>query len=70
MKNKDVTILKKILDYCRQLEEACDMFSSDYNAFVSNSVFQNACGQSLGTLPPGIKENRKKFICCHFFYTA
>ncbi len=43
MKNKDVTILRKILDYCRQLEEACDMFSNDYNAFVGNSVFQNAC---------------------------
>ncbi len=43
MKSKDVTILRKILDYCRQLEEACDMFSNDYNAFVGNSVFQNAC---------------------------
>lgn len=43
MKNKDVIILKKILDYCRQLEEACDMFANDYNNFVGNSVFQNAC---------------------------
>ncbi len=43
MKNKDVIILKKILDYCRQLNEACDMFENDYNVFVSNSVFQNAC---------------------------
>lgn len=40
MKNKDVTILKKILDYCRQLEEACDMFDNDYNAFAGNSVFK------------------------------
>lgn len=39
MKNKDVIILIKILDYCRQLNEACDMFENDYNAFVSNSVF-------------------------------
>ncbi len=43
MKNKDVAILKKILEYCKQLEEACDMFSNDYDAFVGNSVFQNAC---------------------------
>ncbi len=43
MKNKDITILRKILDYCRQLEEACEMFSNDYDAFVGNSVFQNAC---------------------------
>ena len=43
MKSKDVIILNKILDYCRQLDEACDMFDNDYNNFVGNSVFQNAC---------------------------
>ena len=34
MKSKDVIILSKILDYCRQLDEACDMFDNDYNNFV------------------------------------
>lgn len=43
MKSKDVIILNKILDYCRQLDEACDMFDHDYHNFVGNSVFQNAC---------------------------
>ena len=43
MKNKDSIILKKILNYCAQLEEACVMFDNDYNTFVNNSVFQNAC---------------------------
>lgn len=43
MKNRDIIILRKILDYCVQLEEACDMFNNDYNTFVNNSVFQNAC---------------------------
>ena len=43
MKNKDIIILKKILDYCSQLDEACDMFDNDYNNFLRNSVFQNAC---------------------------
>lgn len=43
MKNKDIIILKKILDYCSQLDEACDMFDNDYNNFIRNSVFQNAC---------------------------
>lgn len=43
MKNKDVVILKKILNYCMQIKEACDMFGNDYNQFVNNSVFQNAC---------------------------
>ena len=26
MKNRDIIILKKILDYCSQVEEACHMF--------------------------------------------
>ena len=43
MKNKDIIILKKILDYCSQLDEACDMFDNDYNNLLSKSVFQNAC---------------------------
>jgi len=30
MKNKDIFVLKKILDYCIQLEEACEMFENDY----------------------------------------
>ncbi len=43
MKNKDIIILQKILDYCRQVEEACAMFDNSYEKFVSVSVFQNAC---------------------------
>ncbi|MCM1262705.1 MAG: DUF86 domain-containing protein [Butyrivibrio sp.] len=44
MKNsRDVIILKKILAYCIQVNEACDMFHNDYNSFKGNSVFQNAC---------------------------
>jgi len=43
MKSKDIIVLKKILDYCNQVDEACAMFSNDYNLFVTKSVFQNAC---------------------------
>lgn len=43
MKNKDMIILKKILEYCNQVSEACDMFENDYEKFVGISVFQNAC---------------------------
>ena len=34
MKSKDVIIPKQILDFGRQLNEACDMFDNDYNNFV------------------------------------
>ena len=43
MKNKDIIVLKKILDYCKQVEEACSMFENNYEKFVNISVFQNAC---------------------------
>lgn len=43
MKSKDVLILKKILEYCSQVTEACEMFGNEYNKFVKCSVFQNAC---------------------------
>ena len=43
MKSKDVIILKKILDYCNQAEEACQMFHNNYEIFVNNSVYTNAC---------------------------
>lgn len=29
MKSKDIIILKKILDYCNQAEEACQMFHNN-----------------------------------------
>lgn len=43
MKNKDIIILKKIIDYCNQTEEALAMFQNDFVAFQNNSVFTNAC---------------------------
>jgi uncharacterized protein with HEPN domain len=43
MKNKDIIILNKIIDYCIQTEEACSMFNNSYDEFCKKSVFQNAC---------------------------
>lgn len=43
MKSKDVIILKKIQSYCNQAEEASKMFGNDYDTFVNNSVYTNAC---------------------------
>lgn len=43
MKNKDVIILKKILSYCEQCEESCNMFDNDFEKFCTVSVFQNSC---------------------------
>ncbi len=43
MKSKDIIVLKKILDYCNQINEACDMFDNDFDKFNTITVFSNAC---------------------------
>ncbi len=43
MKNKDTIVIEKILQQCSQIEEAMDMFNSDYESFKTNSIYQNAC---------------------------
>lgn len=43
MRDKDIVFIKKILQYCSQIEDAMEMFHSDYNTFKTNSIFQNAC---------------------------
>ena len=43
MKHRDIIVIRKILQYCSQIEEAMNMFHSDYETFENNSVFQNAC---------------------------
>lgn len=67
MKNKDVIVLKKILEYCNQVSEACDMFGNDYDKFVGVSVFQNACcmcilqiGELCKVISEELKDNGKK----------
>lgn len=43
MKSKDKIITDKILNYCDQIDEACQMFNSDFEKFKTVSVFSNAC---------------------------
>lgn len=39
MKSKDAIILKKISDYCRQLDEACDIFAHQYSNLDCQSAW-------------------------------
>ena len=53
MKHKDIIILKKIIQYCNDVEEACVMFQNDFEAFKNQSVFRNAtcmCILQIGEL--------------------
>ena len=43
MNRRDRIVLQKILKYCDQIQEAMNMFHSDFEIFKTNSVFQNSC---------------------------
>ena len=43
MKSKDYFVLKKIIEYCNQVDEAVNMFGNDFDCFAKNSVYRNAC---------------------------
>ena len=53
MKHKDFIILKKIIQYCDDVEEACNMFQNSFDTFKEKSVFRNAacmCILQIGEL--------------------
>ena len=63
MKNKDIIVLKKILEYCSQVSEACNIFDNNYDKFVNISVFQNACCMcilQIGELCKVVSEDLKR----------
>ena len=62
MRNKDSIILKKILEYCDQVSEACEMFGNDYDKFINISVFQNACCMCI--LQVGESESSDRCVLC------
>ena len=66
MRTKDSIILKKILQYCDHVSEACEMFGNDYDKFINISVFQNACcmcilqvGELCKVVSEELKEQKK-----------
>ena len=62
MKSKDYFVLKKIIEYCNQVDEAVNMFGNDYNCFTKNSVYRNACCMcilQIGELTTRLTENFK-----------
>lgn len=65
MNNRDRLILEKIIDYCGQIESACDMFSNAEEAFTQGSVYQNACCMcilQIGELAGKLSEEAQKEV--------
>ena len=43
MKNRNYMVLKKIVKYCNQIDEANNAFTPSLEEFAQNSVYRNAC---------------------------
>lgn len=59
---RDERILKKIVAYCERIENNLERYHSDYDAFLSDTMFQDACcmcviqiGESVGELSDAVK---------------
>ena len=47
MKNKDIVVLKKILEYCSQVEETCNRFNNSFEKYRDDFVFTNAANMCI-----------------------
>jgi uncharacterized protein with HEPN domain len=51
--NRDMDILKHIIDYCNEIDHTMDTFGRDTNNFSDNTIYQNAtalCVLQIGEL--------------------
>ncbi len=45
--NKDITIIKRIIDYCEQIENTVNRFGKSFEIFENDFVYQNACSMCI-----------------------
>ena len=65
MNNRDADVLKHILRYCEEIDEASTVFGNSLEALISGSVYKNAVamcilqiGELVNQLSDGFKETR------------
>ena len=62
MNNKDLDIIRHILDYCEQINETSEEFDNDKNKFDKSATFRNAiclCILQLGELAAVLSDEFK-----------
>lgn len=62
LNSRDLSVLDYIMKYCDEIEHTCKQFKSDYDEFLSNSIFQNAialCVLQIGELVTNLTEEFK-----------
>lgn len=62
MSSKDIMILERIIEYCRQIQETCKRFGG-YGFFTTDYVYRNAvcmCLLQIGELAGRLSEEAKQ----------
>lgn len=60
--DRDISIIEKIINYCRQIEDAHLRFDSSFEKFKNDSLYHNAvcmCLLQIGELSNHLSENFK-----------
>jgi len=65
--NRDLRIIKHILNYCDQIQETMNRLGNDYSIFVSDHVYMNAVslcilqiGELVGSLTEDFRQNHSE----------
>ena len=64
MNERDIEVLKSILNYCEQIDEANRQFGADKECFENNTVYRNAaamCVLQIGELAKRLSEGYKQY---------
>ena len=60
--DRDVEVLRHILNYCKEIEYTINTFGREYDIFATNSIYQNAvalCVLQIGELTTHFTDNFK-----------
>ena len=62
---RDHSILMHIIRYCDQIEETMELFGNEYNTFLSNNTYRNACCMCLLQIGELTNAFTNEFLASH-----
>ena len=60
MKDRDISILKSIIEYCKQIDQAIERFGDSFFTFRDDTEYRNACSMcilQIGELTSNLSED-------------
>ncbi len=63
--SRDISIIRHILRYCGEVQEAIDLFGDDKQVFVRNAVYRNAVATPIEQIGELAKHLSESFVTAH-----